>query len=177
MNYLTETEVSNLFGTILSPRDRAMFRVIYWRGLRASEARLITRSTIDLKAGRIHIQRLKNSFGGQHDLHPDEIRDLSAWLAHKKCPQGTDEPIFNLLRNQVFLLFRKYAREAGIPPAKQHPHVLKHSIATNLLDSGLDILDVQDWLGHRAIKNTLVYAEVTNQRRRAAALKAYKGAR
>jgi integrase/recombinase XerD len=43
--------------------------------------------------------------------------------------------------------------------------VLRHSIATHLLEAGRDIVDVQDWLGHTEISSTQVYARVTNKRR------------
>jgi site-specific recombinase XerD len=46
-----------------------------------------------------------------------------------------------------------------------HFHVLKHSIATHLLDAGADLRFVQDWVGHASIKNTVIYAQLTSRRR------------
>jgi site-specific recombinase XerD len=43
--------------------------------------------------------------------------------------------------------------------------VLKHSIATRLLDAGADLRFVQDWIGHASIKNTVIYAQLTSRRR------------
>jgi site-specific recombinase XerD len=60
---------------------------------------------------------------------------------------------------------KHYGRLAGIPAAKWHFHVLKHSIATHLLDAGADLRFVQDWVGHASIKNTVIYAQLTNRRR------------
>lgn len=59
----------------------------------------------------------------------------------------------------------KYGERAGLPKVKRHFHVLKHSIATHLLDAGADIMFVKDWLGHKNIQNTLVYAQLTDGRR------------
>jgi site-specific recombinase XerD len=54
---------------------------------------------------------------------------------------------------------------AEIPASKRHFHVLKHSIATHLLDAGADLRFVQDWIGHASIKNTVIYAQLTSRRR------------
>lgn len=63
--------------------------------------------------------------------------------------------------------FRLYAHAAEIPPELQHPHVLRHSIATHLPEAGWDISDVQDLLGHPGFSSTQVYAKITNKRREA----------
>ncbi|MEM2991555.1 MAG: site-specific integrase, partial [Halobacteria archaeon] len=63
------------------------------------------------------------------------------------------------------LLPTKYSKRAGLPQDKQHFHCLKHSIATHLIDAGADIMFVKDWLGHKNIQNTLVYAQLINKTR------------
>ena len=64
------------------------------------------------------------------------------------------------------VLIKKYGEKAKIPKSKRHFHVLKHSIATHLLDDGeADIRFVQDWLGHADIKNTTIYAVLSNKSR------------
>jgi integrase/recombinase XerC len=60
---------------------------------------------------------------------------------------------------------KRYSAAAGIPEAKRHLHVLKHSIATHLLDADADLRLVQDWIGHALIRNTVVYAQLTSRRR------------
>jgi len=63
------------------------------------------------------------------------------------------------------VLMKEYAELANIPPEKRHFHVLKHSIATHLLDASADIRFVQDWLGHANIQNTVVYAALVSHNR------------
>ncbi len=63
------------------------------------------------------------------------------------------------------VLMKCYAEQAGIPADKRHFHVLKHSIATHLLDAGADLRFVQDWMDHASIGNTVFYALLTNRRR------------
>jgi site-specific recombinase XerD len=62
-------------------------------------------------------------------------------------------------------LFQKYAARAGISPEKRFVHILRHSIAVHLLNAGWDISDVQDWLGHKDIRNTAIYGKISNKRR------------
>ena len=58
-----------------------------------------------------------------------------------------------------------YGEAADLPPEQRTFHILKHSIATHLLDAGADLAFVRDWLGHANIQNTLVYARVTTVKR------------
>ena len=60
---------------------------------------------------------------------------------------------------------KKYGALAGLSTEKRHFHVLKKSIATHVLDAGADIMFVKDWLGHKSIQNTLVYAHYRNKLR------------
>jgi len=60
---------------------------------------------------------------------------------------------------------KQYGQVAKLPPEKLHFHVLKHSIATHLLDAGADLRFVQDWLGHSNIQNTVIYAYLSSATR------------
>jgi hypothetical protein len=73
-------------------------------------------------------------------------------LSHSS-PQS---PLFNISRGQVWRLFRRYATEAGLPRRKRHPHVLKHTIGTELA-AVLPLPEVQVHLGHRSLASTGKY--------------------
>jgi site-specific recombinase XerD len=66
-------------------------------------------------------------------------------------------------------MMQTYGERAGIPEDKQQFHILKHSIATHLLDAGADLSFVKDWLGHANFQNTTIYARITNATRDAKA--------
>ena len=68
-----------------------------------------------------------------------------------------------LTRNTIWRLLRKWATRAGIPP-EVHPHLLRHTFATHLLEHGADIRAVQEMLGHADISTTQLYTHVTTDR-------------
>lgn len=63
------------------------------------------------------------------------------------------------------VLMKEYGEIAKLPQEKRHFHVLKHSIATHLLDAGAELRFLQDWLGHANIQNTVIYTALVSQSR------------
>ncbi len=168
IQYLTEQEVERLFSVIRDPRDLAMFRVAYHRGLRAREIGLLQLADFDPRSDRLTVRRLKGSRGGQYHLTKNEVKAIRAWL---RIRGGAPGPLFPsrvgkpISQQMLDVLMKRYGEAAGIPPEKRHVHVLKHSAATHLLNRGEPIEDVQDHLGHVNIQNTMIYARITNKRR------------
>src|SRR5215831_19209125 len=78
--YLTQDELQRFFKVITSPRDRALFALIYHYGLRVDEAAALTVEDIDLKNHRIRIRRLKNGMGGEKPLWRHTAKLLRAYL-------------------------------------------------------------------------------------------------
>ncbi len=84
----------------------------------------------------------------------------------------TDSPILfpcrrslPISRQMLDVLMKSYGEEAAIPKDKKHFHVLKHSIATHLLDAGAELRFLQDWLGHSNIQNTVIYTALVSTSR------------
>jgi integrase len=173
LEYLPKIEVERFFAAIpaAAARDRLLFDAIYRYGLRRLEAALIRRE--HLSEGRIWITRLKGGVSSEYPIHPNTRRLLWAYLSQRGddenpylfvSRQGADRP---LSPSMIYHLFRRYAEAAQLPADRRHPHVLRHSIAVHLMNAGWDVADIQDWLGHRDISSTMVYAAVTNKRREA----------
>jgi site-specific recombinase XerD len=168
IQFLTQPERRALFRVITRRRDRALFLVAYQPGLRASEVGLLLVDDVNLAQQRITIHRVKRSLPGIYPLRADEVTALKAYLRERQShapalflsQRGTP-----ISRRQLDTLMKQYGEEAGIPASKRHFHVLKHSIATHLLDAGADLRFVQDWVGHASIKNTVIYAQLTSRRR------------
>lgn len=171
--YLTADEIAAFFRAITSLRDRALFRVMYHRGLRAHEPGRLKLTDFQNREGKLHVVRGKGSASGEYRLVDEEVKALRAYVRYERG--SAPGPLF-LSRNsraigrwQVWSLMRRYALAAGIDPEKAHPHALKHSCGTHLAEMGEDLLDIQDHLGHRNIANTRRYIEITNKRRDASA--------
>ena len=167
-SFLTVEEMDRLFHAISSPRDRAIFRVGYHAGLRASEIGLLEMRDYDQRAKRLMLTRLKGSHSGEHYVTSRTARALVAWIKIRGDHPG---PIFTsnrkrpIGRRMLDVLMKQYGLAASIPASLCHFHVLKHSCATHLLSMGYNVEQVQVWLGHANIQSTLEYARVTDPRR------------
>jgi site-specific recombinase XerD len=168
IKFLTLDETKRLFSRITDKRDKAIFLVAYRHGLRASEVGLLRVDDLDLKRFKIMLHRLKGSLSGEHPMQADEARALKAWLKQR----GSESPVLfpsrrglPISRQMLDVLMKGYGEEAWIPAEKRHFHVLKHSIATHLLDAGADLRFLQDWLGHAQIQNTVIYASLVSHSR------------
>lgn len=178
--YLTQDEVRRLFAVIKDKRDRAIFAVAYRHGLRASEIGMLQRTDVDLGQARITINRLKGSLSGTYPLSPDTVKLLRSYLKTRK----DDSPYLFISnrklpidRRTLLVLMKKYGQEAGLPKDKQQFHALKHSICTHILDAGEDIYFTKDWVGHKNIQNTTIYARFSTGTRDARARKLFSSNR
>jgi integrase/recombinase XerD len=166
--YLQPEEVERFFRAIESPRDRALFRLMYHAGLRASEVGLLQLRDYNPRTERIFIHRLKGSHDGEHHLCREESRVLHAWLKVRGPWPG---PLFpsnrrsGIKRIMIHYLVQNYGEMADIPLKFRHAHIFKHTCATHLFDKGFGIEQVQDWLGHVNVQSTAIYAHITNSRR------------
>jgi integrase len=171
VSYLTTAEQERFFRSIRSERDKAIFRLLYHHGLRASEIGLLRmcdyRKGISAELDRLYIHRLKGSVSGETAMVPAASTALRAWLRKRGYKEGA---IFvtrqktAIGRVMIFRLMRKYCKLAGIPKEKAHPHTLKHTCCTHLVSyHGESILDVQRHVGHTNIKSTMVYAELSDE--------------
>jgi integrase/recombinase XerD len=176
IQFLTQPELRAFFRVITRKRDRALFLIAYRHGLRASEVGLVHMDDLNFAQPRMTIHRLKRSLAGIYPLQADEVNALKAYLRERQSPSPTlflSQRGTPISRRQLDTFMKHYGELAAIPASKRHFHVLKHSIATYLLDAGADLRFVQDWVGHASIKNTVIYAQLTSRRRDAEARKVF----
>lgn len=149
--------------------ERAVLKVLYFCALRASEVGLQPFEHFDDRRGSLDILRLKGSTGHTYQLPPWVLEDLRAWVKVRPASPflfpHPDDARSPLDRFNVFRYWQRAAKRAGLDMKNLgHPHVLKHSVATHMLERGDDILYVQDWIGHKSLENTQVYAELAGKR-------------
>jgi integrase/recombinase XerD len=154
-------------------RDRALVELLYGAGLRVSEAVGLDRTGIDLE------DRLVRCLGkgGKERIVPigrQAAEALRLYLARGRPFLDTrhrPELFLNarggpLTRAGAFLIVRRLAEKAGLEPQRVHPHLLRHSFATHLLEGGADLRSVQEMLGHADLSTTELYTHVSDRRRR-----------
>jgi integrase/recombinase XerC len=154
----------------LEVRDRAMFELFYSSGLRLAE--LIGLEAADARAMLRDAEVTVTGKGSKTRTVPvgAKARDaLSAWLERRASVAVPDEPALfvgargarvspSVVRDRL----AKWALRAGVAQ-HVHPHVLRHSFATHLLQSSGDLRAVQEMLGHASISTTQVYTSLDFQ--------------
>lgn len=173
-NLLSEQEVRQLLDqpdpeTLLGLRDRAMLETLYASGMRVSE--LVNLSLARLNLGRGLVRVIGK--GGRERLIPlgqPAIDALEVWLkkARPQLKPGSDRVFVSrrglpLTRQAVWQRIGLHARHCGIA-GRVHPHRLRHSFATHLLDHGADLRVVQMLLGHADLGTTQIYTHVSRAR-------------
>lgn len=168
MDHLSREQTANLLRAAKRARERdwALFLVTFWHGLRASEAIALTPANFTIAPDGIYLE-VKRLKGSNRTLHPliedddellNESKALRRYLATHaaRYDDWRERRLFPISRVQFFRLMRRYGREAGLPRALCHPHVLKHSIAKQTIAAaGIDA--VKQYLGHRDIRSTAHY--------------------
>ena len=186
---LAPSEVERLIGAAsgTSPRalrDQALVELLYGGGLRVSEAVGLERGAIDLD------DRLVRCLGkGDKErvvpLGRPAVEALRRYLSRGRPfldRRHRPELFLNaqggpLTRAGAFLILRRLAAKAGLDPARVHPHLLRHSFATHLLEGGADLRSVQEMLGHADLSTTELYTHVSERRRRDTYFSAHPHAR
>lgn len=171
--YVSKAEVERFFRAIPEEniRDRLLFDLIYRFGLRRREASLIEVDDVSLENETIWVRRLKRGISAGYRLHPRTLALLHAylplrdWGANRFLFQSPNRRAKALSPSFIYQRFRAYATAAELPENRRHVHVFRHSIAVHFMNEGLDSSDVKDWLGHRSLTSTMIYAQVTNKRR------------
>jgi type 1 fimbriae regulatory protein FimB len=164
--HLTGNEVEKLLaatkGSRHEARDRCLLLLMFRHGLRVSEACSLKLNQVDIESRQLHVARLKKGLSTTHPLRTDELRVIKAWLAERTKMKPGGRAFFvsqhrkPLNRRTAWLTIRKYGELAGLPlPA--HPHMLRHACGFALADQGADTRLIQDYLGHRDIRHTVIY--------------------
>lgn len=172
IKFVSPQDVELFFKKIHTLRDKAIFSAMYFYALRAGEVRLLNLEDIDLNNGRIFIHALKSGVSGQFLLNPTVKKHIKAYLEQERIKQRTTQKTLFLSQKgsgitptQIYRLFKKYAKKAKFSSDKQHPHVLRHSLAVHLAEAGSSIYEVKEFLRHRRIANTEIYFMITNKTR------------
>jgi integrase/recombinase XerD len=176
---LHAAEVKKLLESIdpserLGRRDRAILELFYAAGLRLSELCHLRLETMDLEEGFVRVTGKGNKtrvarVGGKAR---EALADYLQNERPKLVTRSTSSHVFLSVRggplspDRVRQIVKERAKMAGIDQ-KIHPHLLRHSFATHLLEGGADLRVIQELLGHADISTTQIYTHVDRQRLKA----------
>ena len=174
---MNEVEVRTLLESIngtapLDRRDRAIVELFYASGLRLSELADSRLENLSLEEGWIRV----TGKGSKTRLTPvgaSAREALASYLEHSRptLVKSKSSSHIYLSRNGARLtvarieqILKERAAAAGLDPKKIHPHLLRHSFATHLLNHGADLRVIQEMLGHADIATTQIYTHVDQAR-------------
>ena len=165
-------------------RDKAILELLYASGMRVSEAVTLNLGDVDLKERLVRVM----GKGSKERMLPIGIpaqRALEHYLSdgrHLLVSGGGSYRTGALFLNRygrrltprwIQRLVDTYQRQAGLEDKAPHPHTLRHSFATHLLNGGADLRVVQELLGHARPSTTQIYTHITQQEARQAYYKAH----
>ena len=147
-------------------RDRAMLELFYSSGLRLSELVGLNLDQLDLPAGLVQVQG-KGNKGRVLPVGRKALEALQAWLPLRALANPQDGAVFISQQGRRLgaRAVQLRVRQAGVRELGQHlhPHMLRHSFASHLLESSQDLRSVQDLLGHADIGTTQIYTHLDFQ--------------
>jgi integrase/recombinase XerC len=149
-----------------SARDTAVIELLYGSGLRVSELCGLTAGSIDLNRRRVTVLG-KGDKERVVPLSQPATEALAAWLTRRKSVSTRRDAADSLFPNQrggplTPRDVRRILDHRSVAPT--HPHALRHTYATHLLDGGADLRAVQELLGHADLSTTQVYTHVSRER-------------
>ena len=161
-------------------RDRALLELIYASGLRVSELAKLNLEDVDLESREIRVwgKGLKERVVLMGKPAQETLASYLNEARPKLTGKRQTSALFlnrdgeRLLERRVQKIFEEYAKRAGIGK-RVHPHMLRHTFATHLLDGGADLRVVQELLGHSSLSSTQIYTHVTRSQARKIYLKAH----
>lgn len=170
---LSVQEIQKLYeactSDILGNRDRVMLGLYYGCGLRSREGVNLDTRDIDFNNGLLHIRRGKNNQERYVPMSSGVQRDLADWLqhGHRYYSGGKTKVLLpnkngNRLNNSSLnKRLKDLCEVANIERISLHN--LRHSIATHLLESGMALEKISQFLGHRSLEATQVYTRIINK--------------
>jgi len=165
--YLTEKEVDRLIEAARKrgrngARDAAAILLAYRHGLRAQELCSLRWSQVDLRNGRLHVNRAKGGIESVHPLHGPELRAL-------RPLQGSSPYVFTTEAGTPVTpaWFLRMIQRTGVAAKLSfpiHPHMLRHSTGYKLANDGQDTRSLAHYLGHRNLQSTARYTALAPDR-------------
>ena len=181
VRFLTLEQLQKLFdtpntNTFQGLRDRSIIETLFSTGMRISELVALNTEQISIKPGAEELELTITGKGGRIRTVYFAARTLEWLQRYLKERKDVENALFVTYKGKkkephrmtpraIQKAFKKYTIIAGIPLFTT-PHVMRHTFATDLLAQGVDLRTIQEFLGHKSITATQIYAHVTSQKLR-----------
>lgn len=162
-----ETLLKGVDGSRWKSRDRAIIMVTFWHGARASETCNMRLADLDLKSSRLFFARSKGSRDAHHPVRGDVLRAIKRYLRDR--PETNLPWLFvnergePLTRKGVYHIITNSSKRSPLP-FPVNPHMLRHGCGYEILERTGDVRLAQEYLGHKDIKNTTRYTQISTRR-------------
>jgi len=167
--FLTVEEAQNLVRVIPNLRDRAIVMALLYTGMRVNELCNLDMSDLHLDEQEILVRDTKTYHDRRVIISEKCVAAFQEYL--KTLPDADRKAVFmsqkgnRISRNRVYAMVKKYGRLAGITK-NVTPHVLRHTLATNMITHGASVIEVKDQLGHQRLETTLQYVHLQVDQRK-----------
>ncbi|MBI3951367.1 MAG: tyrosine-type recombinase/integrase [Acidobacteria bacterium] len=175
---LTAEQVKRLFAQITNPMDHALFLLMLRCGLRVSEVAKLKVSDIDWEQQALLIDQGKGRKDRWVYVSPDALRSLKECWSRRPASVPGDYFFWNQKRTTEPLSIKaiqkkmeRYASAAGVVASC---HSLRHTVASNLLEEGAEVVSIKAFLGHESILSSQRYARLSDQKIKQSYLKTIK---
>lgn len=175
-NYISVDEITKIIETVKnkddleSLRDYCIISILYTTGMRVSE--LINIKICDINDKEYITVFGKNSKERIVPIYNSTSQIVNEYISKIVFPSNDEQnflfpslkkPNQSITRQRVFQIIKKRTVEAGLDHEKISPHKLRHAYATHMLESGVELIVLQQLLGHSDISSTQIYTNVSNK--------------
>lgn len=176
-NYISINEITKLFKTVKdkndieSLRDYCCLSILYTTGIRVSE--LINIKISDIDDGEYITIFGKNSKERIVPIYPQTLTVIKKYISKAKLNIKNDSCFLfpsqkkinhPITRQRVFQIIKNRAVQANLDHEKLSPHKLRHAYATHMLESGVELIVLQQLLGHSDISSTQIYTNISDKK-------------
>ena len=158
---LTKEEIKSMINKTSNIKHRLILKMLYGCGLRVSEAVNIKKEDLNFDEKLVHVKLGKGKKDRFVKIPESAKEELEAY-----CILSNDKILFpsnrggKLTKKTIGKIVENAGKKAGIKK-RVYPHLLRHSFATHLLESGTDLRIIQKLLGHSDIKTTQIYTQIS----------------
>jgi integrase/recombinase XerD len=162
---LTKDEIKQLFNSLSNKKSKLMISLIYACGFRVSELLNLKLNDLNFEEMTGYVRQAKGKKDRVFNIPKFLLKFLKKQVLNQQ--ESNQEYLFTGLKGKltdrnIQKIVRIAAKKAGIDK-EVHPHTLRHSFATHLLENGIDIRKIQELLGHADLSTTQIYTHISTE--------------